>query len=121
MPNPFIHIELESTDPDKAKAFYGALFAWKLEDMPMPDGNYTMIGMGDDETGGGIMKNPMPGAPSVWIPYVSVDDVKAATAKARSLGGNVVKDVTEIPTMGSFSIVIDPTGAAFGIWETKRQ
>ena len=121
MANPFVHIELNTTDPVKAKTFYGDLFDWKLDDMPMPEGSYTMIGVGDDGTGGGIMKMPMPGAPSVWVPYVSVDDVKAATAKARSLGGNVIRDVTEIPDMGSFSIVLDPTGAAFGIWETKQK
>jgi predicted enzyme related to lactoylglutathione lyase len=118
--NPFIHVELNSSDPVKARAFYGSLFDWKLEDMPMPDGTYTMIDVGDG-TGGGIMKHPMAGAPSVWIPYVTVDDVNAATEKARALGGTVIRDVTEIPDMGWFSIVLDPTGAAFGIWKTKAQ
>jgi uncharacterized protein len=120
MANPFIHIELNTTDPDKARAFYGSLFDWKLSDMPMPDGNYTMIDVGDG-TGGGLLKHPMPGAPSVWIPYVTVDDVNAATEKARSLGASIIREVTEIPEMGSFSVVLDPTGAAFGIWETKSQ
>jgi predicted enzyme related to lactoylglutathione lyase len=118
MANPFIHVELNTTDPDKARAFYGSLFDWKLSDMPMPGGNYTMIDVGDG-TGGGMLQHPMPGAPSVWIPYVTVDDVKKATEKARSLGASVIRDVTEIPEMGSFSVVLDPTGAAFGIWETK--
>jgi predicted enzyme related to lactoylglutathione lyase len=64
MPNPFVHIELNTTDVDKSKAFYGKLFDWKLEDVPMGDGTtYTMIGVGEG-TGGGILKNPMPGAPS---------------------------------------------------------
>jgi predicted enzyme related to lactoylglutathione lyase len=118
--NPFIHIELNTTDPDKAKAFYGSLFDWKLSDMPMPSGNYTMIDVGDG-TGGGMLKHPMPGAPSVWIPYVTVDDVNAATVKAVSLGATILAEVTEIPGMGSFSVVLDPTGAAVGIWETKPQ
>ena len=46
MTNPFIHVELNSPDPEKAKAFYGKLFQWKLEDMPntpVPDGSYTVI------------------------------------------------------------------------------
>jgi predicted enzyme related to lactoylglutathione lyase len=118
--NPFIHIELNTTDPDKAKAFYGSLFDWKLSDMPMPSGNYTMVEVGDG-TGGGILKHPMPGKPSVWIPYVTVDDVNAATVKAVSLGGTIIGEVTEIPGMGSFSVVLDPTGAAVGIWETKPE
>ncbi len=122
MANAFVHAELNTTDVDKAKAFFGSLFDWKLEDMPMGDmGTYTMIGVGDDGVGGGILKHPMPGAPSVWIPYVSVDDVRAATDKARSLGAQVVRDVTEIPGMGSFTIITDPTGAALGLWQTASQ
>jgi uncharacterized protein len=120
MANPFIHIELNTTDPDKARAFYGSLFDWKLSDMAMPDGNYTMIDVGDG-TGGGLLKHPMPGAPSVWIPYVTVDDVNVATEKARSLGATIIREVTPIPEMGSFSVVLDPTGAAFGIWQTASQ
>jgi predicted enzyme related to lactoylglutathione lyase len=121
MANPILHVELNTTDPDKAKTFYGSLFDWKLSDMAMPGGNYTMIDVGEDGTGGGILKHPMAGAPSVWIPYVKVDDVAAATKKAKSLGATIVMDVTEIPEMGSFSVAIDPTGAAFGIWQTKAQ
>ena len=85
MANPFVHVELLSSDVGKAKAFYGKLFDWTLEDMPMPDMTYTMIKVGEG-TGGGLMKNPMPGAPSMWVPYVLVDDLKAATSKAKSLG-----------------------------------
>jgi len=40
MGNPFVHVELMSTDVGKAKDFYGKLFDWKLEDMPMPDMTY---------------------------------------------------------------------------------
>lgn len=52
-----------------------------------------------------------------WIPYVLVDDVRASTDKAKSLGGEVMKDVTEMPDMGSFSIVQDPTGSVLGLWQ----
>jgi predicted enzyme related to lactoylglutathione lyase len=46
--------------------------------------------------------------------------VKAATKKAKSLGAKVLKEVSEVPGMGSFSVVTDPTGAMFGLWEPKR-
>jgi len=42
MANPFVHVELNATDPEKAKAFYGKLFAWKLEDMQRGSG---MLGL----------------------------------------------------------------------------
>jgi len=119
MANPFVHVELMSTDVAKAKSFYGKLFDWQLEDVPMEDMAYTMIKVGEG-TGGGLMKNPIPGASSTWVPYVLVDDLKAATAKARSLGGIVMKEETEVMGAGSFTIVTDPTGAMLGLWQPKK-
>jgi predicted enzyme related to lactoylglutathione lyase len=119
MANSFVHVELSTTDPAKAKGFYGQLFSWKMEDMQMgPDMTYTMIQPGEG-AGGGLMKQLMPNAPSAWLVYVDVDDVKAATAKAQSLGATVMKDVTEVPNMGWFSIIVDPTGAPLGLWQAK--
>jgi uncharacterized protein len=117
MPNPFCHVELNTTDLPKAKDFYQKLFDWQLEDMP--DGNYTMIRVGEG-TGGGMMKNPIPGAPSFWLSYVLVDDIQASTKKAKSLGASVMKDVTEIPGYGSFSVLADPTGAHFALWKPTK-
>ncbi len=54
MPNPFVHLELNSTDVDKSKAFYGGLFDWELQDIPMGDMTYTTIRVGKG-TGGGMM------------------------------------------------------------------
>jgi hypothetical protein len=66
MANPFVHVELSSTDVGAARNFYGKLFDWKLEDVPMgPDMTYTMINVGEG-TGGGMMKNMIPGSPSFW-------------------------------------------------------
>ncbi|MFZ0016764.1 MAG: hypothetical protein WAL10_05455, partial [Acetobacteraceae bacterium] len=82
--------------------------------------SYTMIDVGDG-TGGGMMKHPMPGAPSMWLPYVLVDDIVAATAKAKSLGAAVVQDVKEVMGAGSLSIITDPTGATLGLWQPKAK
>src|SRR5258708_15772357 len=119
MGNPFVHVELMSNDVGQAKTFYSKLFDWQLDDMPMGgDMTYTMIKVGEG-TGGGMMKNPIPGAPSAWMAYVLVDDVRAATAKAKSLGAQVMKDVTEVMGAGTFSIITDPTGAVLGLLEPK--
>lgn len=121
MANPFVHVELNTTDVDKAKTFYSQLFAWELEDMQMgPSGTYTVIKVGEG-TGGGLLKNPMPGVPSFWLSYVLVDEIGAATRKAASLGAKIVKDSIEVPDMGWLSIIEDPTGAALGLWQTKER
>ena len=119
MGNPFVHVELMSNDVGKAKTFYGKLFDWKLEDVPVGDMTYTMIKVGEG-TGGGMMKNPIPGAPSAWMAYVLVDDIKAATAKAKALGATVMKDPVEVMGAGTFSIITDPTGAMLGLWQVKK-
>ena len=121
MPNPFVHVELETSDLEKAKAFYSKLFDWKLEPFPMAGGGeYTMIGVGEG-TGGGMMKHPVPGAPSMWLAYVLVDDIESATDKAKSLGATICKEVTEIPNAGWLSIIQDPTGAMLGLWKPKSE
>jgi uncharacterized protein len=63
------------------------------------------------------MQHPVPGAPSAWLAYVLVDDIKAATEKARSLGATVKRDVTEVMGAGWLSIIADPTGATLGLWK----
>ena len=121
MANPFVHVELATTDLDKAKSFYQSLFDWKLNEMDMGGGmSYTMIDVGEG-TGGGMMKHPMPDAPSAWLAYVNVENIAAATAKAKSLGATVLREVTEVPNAGSFSIIVDPTGAMLGLWQPKSR
>jgi len=118
--NPFVHVELNTADPEKAKAFYSKLFQWQLEDVPnpaAPSGTYTLVKVGTG-TGGGIMKQ-VPGGPSGWLAYVAVDDIHAATEKAKSLGGKVMTDVTEVPGMGWLSFIQDPTGAVLGLLKPK--
>jgi len=81
---------------------------------------YTIIKVGEG-TGGGLMKNPIPNAPSMWVAYVDVNDLQAATSKAKSLGAKVMKDNVEVKDMGAFSIITDPTGAMLGLWQTKKR
>lgn len=107
MANPFVHVELNTTDVDQVKAFYGKLLKWTLEDVPMGELDYTLIEVGEG-TGGGIMKQLIPGASSSWLAYVAVDDVAAATQKAKSLGAKIMKDVTEVKDMRLALLSIRP-------------
>ena len=119
MVNPFVHVELNTTDLPAAKSFYGSLFTWTLSDVAMgPAGNYTMINVGEG-TGGGMEQHPMPGEPSAWLAYVMVDDIQAATEKARSLGAKIIREPTEVPDTGWISIFIDPTCATLGLFQAK--
>jgi predicted enzyme related to lactoylglutathione lyase len=116
MGNPFVHCELMANDLPKAKEFYTSLFDWQLHEDPAL--NYTLIAVGDG-TGGGMMTNPVPNTPSHWMPYVQVDDIHASSQKAKSLGGSVVHGPMEVTGHGWVCVIIDPTGAAFGMWQPK--
>lgn len=119
MANPFVHIELQTNDVPKAKAFYSRLFDWKLEDVPMEGGSYTMINVGEGTGGGMIKSQALAGAPPQWLAYVAVADVAASTRKAKELGAKVIMDKTEVGEIGWMSILTDPTGANFALWQPK--
>jgi predicted enzyme related to lactoylglutathione lyase len=65
------------------------------------------------------MKSPMPDAAPQWVPYVLVDNVSSSAEKAKSLGATVLADRTEIPDIGWFSMLLDPTGTAFALFKPK--
>jgi len=123
MSNPFTYAELHTQDPAAAKAFYGRLFDWKMEDHENPQGTYTEIAPGEGFPAG-MLKAAAPVAAttstSLWMPYMRVDDVLAATALAKSLGAKPVMEGVEIPE-GVFSTLLDPTGAPFGLFKPSKR
>ena len=112
----FGHIELITQDLDKAKDFYQKLLGWKVRDLPeMP---YTLFNEQSCPTGG-MMKSPQAGVESFWIPYIVTDDITTLTEKARSLGATIHREVMVAGQYGWLSVINDPTGATFGLWQPK--
>lgn len=122
MANPFVHVELQTEDVSKAKEFYGKLFAWKFEQMSMPEGyDYTLIKVGEG-TGGGMMKSMgLTSIAPAWLAYVGVDDVAASTKKAKQLGAELLMDVTKVGEIGKMSVIQDPTGAVLALWQPVKK
>jgi predicted enzyme related to lactoylglutathione lyase len=113
----FVHLELNTDNVKKAKTFYTKLFGWQATDMEMPGGPYTMLQL--QNPGGAMMKKPMAEAPSAWVPYIAVDDVKKTVAAAEKNGGKAMQPYFEVPGMGEGAVLVDPSGAPFGIWRSK--
>jgi uncharacterized protein len=112
----FAHIELSTSDPNKAKRFYGSLFGWKFDKMTMPGGvDYFMV-KGADQPSIGMMKKPMPDMPDHWLGYVAVPSAPKTVAKARKLGAGVYVESIVVPGVGEWAVLCDPMGAAFGAW-----
>lgn len=112
------HHELNTSDLAGAKKFYGAVFGWTFDDVPMGDGAvYSMVKSKEGVPFGGFSTNPMPGAPSAWLNYASVASLAKTLGKIEKNGGTVLVPATVIPNMGSFAVFQDPQGATFAIWE----
>jgi uncharacterized protein len=112
----FGHIELITQDLDKAKDFYRKMFGWKVRDLP--DMPYSLFNEQLSPTGG-MMKCPQSGSESFWIPYIVTDDITGATEKAMTLGATIHREVMVAGQYGWLSLVHDPTGATFGLWQPK--
>lgn len=109
--------ELMTSDPQAATKFYGQLFGYTFDSQDMgPMGTYFVAKRGDRQTAG-IMKTPpnVP-APPHWMTYVHVKNVDEATRNAKELGANILMPPADIPKIGRFSVIADPTGAAIALF-----
>lgn len=108
--------ELLTTDDAAARRFYEAMFGWTTTSADMgPMGSYHTFNLGEAKVGG-LMKHPMPGAPSCWQAYFYVEDLKASTDRAKALGGTPLIENQPIEGIGAFSLFADPTGGAFALF-----
>lgn len=115
--------ELMTRDVDKATKFYTALLGWKAEDSGMPGMNYTILKAGETQAGGMMaMPAEIPAqVPSHWMAYITVDDINACAKKVADLGGQVLHGPQEIPNLGTFCVVQDPTGAVVSLMEFAKK
>ena len=61
------------------------------------------------------MKLPDSSLPSLWVPYVGVDDADETVAKAKELGASTIMDPMDVPNVGRLAVLRDPQGATFAI------
>jgi predicted enzyme related to lactoylglutathione lyase len=114
--NPVVHLELHTRDLPGACAFYARMFGWRGERVVMPCGSYQAVELGT-AVGGGIVQCPTRRA--LWLPYVEVDEIGAATDQARALGANVMLERREGPA-GWRSVVATPAAGEIALWQPKR-
>lgn len=119
----FCWVDLATSDPDGAKAFYAQLFGWSAEDTPAGEqGTYTMFSL-NGESACGLYELPAEqasvGIPPHWNSYVSVASADEAAARAKSLGANVMMEPFDVMEVGRMAVIQDPTGAVFCVWEAK--
>jgi uncharacterized protein len=115
-------VDTSQPDPDAAAEFYGGLFGWEFEDtMPAAaPGKYLIARI----RGGDVaaVSSQPDGAPpqAVWNTYIWVEDADEAAAKAREADGSVLSDPFDVMGAGRMTVLTDPEGAAFSVWQARQ-
>ena len=114
--NPVVHLELHTGNLPAALSFYGALCDWRQERIETAAGAYHALELGRGLDGGVVecaARRPL------WLPYVEVSDVPAATDLARALGAAVLLEPCE-GRAGWRSVVATPAAGELALWQPKR-
>jgi predicted enzyme related to lactoylglutathione lyase len=109
--------ELSTRDTAGAAKFYTELLGWKATDSGMPGMQYTIFKAGDKEAGG-MMEMPAEvpkEIPAHWMAHITVDDVDALAKKTTELGGTVLHGPQDVPNVGRFCVIQDPTGGVVSL------
>ncbi len=125
-----VHFDIPSDNLERTKKFYTELFGWKMDKMPGTEQReYWMFSTTTNDRGGsssggeqqtvsgGMMERQMPQEP-IMI-YIGVDSVTQYSNKVERLGGKVIKQKTEVPGYGWFTICTDSENNGFALWEAK--
>ncbi len=123
-PGSFSWVELATTDPASAKAFYSSLFGWTFVDTPAgPDMIYTRLQLRGKDVAALYPQQKEQrehGVPPNWMSYVTVESADRAAAKAGELGGTVLMEPFDVMEHGRMAIVQDPTSAILSLWQPRQ-
>jgi uncharacterized protein len=113
---PVVHLELHTGDLQGARALYADLFGWKQESIEAGKRSYLALELGRG-LGGGIVECATDRA--LWLPYVEVAEIGAATEGARAAGAGVLLEPREGPA-GWRSVVAAGAAGEIAFWQPKR-
>jgi uncharacterized protein len=113
--------ELYTGDVDEALGWYGERFGWKKSQrLEMGETGVYQLFSRDGRDVGGMMKNPMPGVPNLWIFYFVVPKLDPAVAAITAGGGSVMMGPMEVPGGAWIAMAKDPQGAIFAVTSAAR-
>jgi len=113
---PVVHLELLTNDLPSARELYGELCGWRAGAIDTGHGSYLTLDMGR-RLGGGIVE--CSAEKPIWLPYVQVANIAAATDHAEQLGARLLLGPREGPA-GWRSVVSTPSGGQLAFWQHKR-
>ena len=122
-PGTFSWVDLNTTDQDGAKTFYGGLFGWDADDQAVGDGmTYSMMSIAGKPVAGISLQGEMQrqsGAPPAWNSYVTVESADESVDRATKLGANVRAPAFDVMDVGRMAVIQDPQSGFVMVWEPK--
>jgi uncharacterized protein len=113
--------DLQAKDVEAAKSFYSALFGWRYEDLPTPDGrSYSKAFLDDDLVTVIAPQNPQQeaaGTPAQWNIYFAAADARAIAEEAPHAGGSVQFGPEAVADTGVMVFLEAPGGGTTGVWQ----
>ena len=109
--------DLTTPDPAAAQAFYGAVLGWDFDAPGGEEYGGYVIATKRGAPAAGMGPIQQEGMPSAWTLYIASDDVEKTAAAVTEHGGTVILPPGQVGRMGSLLVALDPTGAAFGVWQ----
>ncbi|GAA1355390.1 VOC family protein [Arthrobacter rhombi] len=111
-------IDLMTSNPERAQAFYATLFGWTFEAGDQETHGGYIVASKNGQPVAGIMKNDGEGGyPDGWTTYLRVEDLEATAASVPGHGGKVLMGPLDIPEQGRMAMLLDPAGASVGLWQ----
>ena len=117
----FCWVELSTSSGEGAKRFYTELFGWTTSEVPLGDGTVYVMLQKDGKDVAALYENTRMGnIPPNWLSYVAVSNLDEVTERSKSLGAHVVAGPFDVGESGRMSLLSDPQGAAFALWQAKK-
>jgi predicted enzyme related to lactoylglutathione lyase len=108
--------ELATHDPEEAAAFYAALFGFAVERVNVGRiATCHILKRGTRPTAGIMPLATDAPRGSRWLTYLQVKDVDRTVRNAKEIGATIQEPACDLPGVGRFAVLVDPTGAAFGV------
>lgn len=119
----FCWSELATTDMEGARTFYSQVFGLESEETPIPGGTYVQF-LKDGKYVAGLAQQQEQereqGIPPHWNTYIAAEDADLVAKEAERLGATIVAPAFDVLESGRMAVVLDPTGAAIGLWQGKE-
>ena len=113
--------DLQTRDVGAAKDFYAAVFGWRFEDLPTPDGrSYAQAFLGEDLVTVIAPQNPQQqaaGDPGRWNVYLATPDARELAADLVHAGGTLEFGPEEVGGTGVMVFFAPPGGGTTGAWQ----